>query len=595
MVGSREVKKNINETRITLTVLWRVIRPLGIVTGGWTSLALLLLLVSIPSLHADLRKESEPNDAGNSAGPIVVPVTVGGSIGSVGDVDLFSIRAETGRTIRADVLARGFRAGAQPGSDLTAVLEILDTDGSTVLASDQSLGTFDDPAVSFTVSQTGKYFVSVRDVDPGAGGSGHIYLLSVEMDDNGSFGTATSILPPVLPSVDLLIHPAADQDYYRFEANPGDTVTIDIDSAVFNPDQPPAKIVLTLFDAAQIEIASSSYLDAEADPFIQTSLTSGGTYFLRVRELRSFIGTTNTFYQLGIDLGPATDNNSFLTASLVDIPRAVSGTASPSGDVDHFAFSLPTTSVLISDVDASEGLHSLLNGTLGVHSSGGVIDTDSSTPDPALASPLTAGVFSVSLEGGCGGGQCLPEEAYYVLHIDPDLDGDGLVLPADNCPSTPNTGQVDGDLDEVGDLCDNCQTEFNPDQADSEGDGIGDACDCLPLDPGAWPPGGVDNLHATPIGAPQFSTVVFAWDLDPVASSYEVHRGTFSAAPPSGTFYNHNAAIDCNAPGPQTTDGSPLSPGLGFYYLLRGKNSCGKGDLGTDRLGSPRPDLGACP
>jgi hypothetical protein len=59
---------------------------------------------------------------------------------------------------------------------------------------------------------------------------------------------------------------------------------------------------------------------------------------------------------------------------------------------------------------------------------------------------------------------------------DEDMRGDYC----DNCPETPNTGQVDFDRDTVGDACDNCPAVANPDQIESDGDTLGDACDNCP-------------------------------------------------------------------------------------------------------------------
>ncbi|MEE9227136.1 MAG: PPC domain-containing protein, partial [Acidobacteriota bacterium] len=401
--------------------------------------------------------------------------------------------------------------------------------------------------------------------------------------------------PPVLPSIDSLIHPAGDQDYYRFEAEAGQVVTVDVDSAVFNPDQPPAKIVATLFDGSQTELATSSYLDADQDPFLQMSLPATGTYFLRIRELRGFVGTTNTYYQLGVSLGPANDDDSFANANPVQLPRSVSGTINPSADLDHLGFFLTDTVVLGADVDAREGLQSLLQGTLRLHAAGGEILQDAGSPDPGFSSPLVAGIYSVSLEGSCTGGGCLNEDSYYALYLDADQDGDGLYLPVDNCPGTPNSLQEDSDLDRVGNLCDNCLMEFNPEQSDAEGDGFGDACDCLPLDFGNAPPGEVDAVLATDTGAPLWTTVSFLWDPTATASGYEVHRGTFSTAAAAGSTYNHTTGLDCSPAGLQVEDSDPQNPGQGFYYFFRATNGCGKGPLGMNSQGLLRPDLGACP
>ncbi len=64
-----------------------------------------------------------------------------------------------------------------------------------------------------------------------------------------------------------------------------------------------------------------------------------------------------------------------------------------------------------------------------------------------------------------------------------DEDEDGVCVPEDNCPVTPNPDQADADDDGLGDVCDNCPGVANPDQADEDGDGRGDACNmCEPMD-----------------------------------------------------------------------------------------------------------------
>ena len=172
----------------------------------------MLVGLAVPAA-ADLRREVEPNDTSAMAQPAAPPASLGGVISEPGDVDVFAVALQAGQTLEADILARGFRAGASPGSQLSAVLEILDRDGTTVLAQDQSQGEFDDPTVTYQVTTSGKYFVSVRDLSTSEGGAAYLYVLSLEVDPNDSFATATPILPPVLPSIDALIYPPGDLDY----------------------------------------------------------------------------------------------------------------------------------------------------------------------------------------------------------------------------------------------------------------------------------------------------------------------------------------------------------------------------------------------
>jgi len=60
-----------------------------------------------------------------------------------------------------------------------------------------------------------------------------------------------------------------------------------------------------------------------------------------------------------------------------------------------------------------------------------------------------------------------------------DDDGDGIPSTSDNCIIDSNVDQLDGDLDEIGDVCDPCP--FDPDN-DIDGDGVCGDVDLCPLD-----------------------------------------------------------------------------------------------------------------
>jgi len=298
-----------------------------------------------------------------------------------------------------------------------------------------------------------------------------------------------------------------------------------------------------------------------------------------VRELRSFVGTTNTFYQMSVELGPAAGNGSFSTGMPVTLPRAVSGVVSPVGDRDHFRFTLDSASTLRADLDAREDLVSLLQGTLTFHDASGLLVFDSSVPDPLLISALAPGSYSASVEGPCAGAGCLPEDAYYLLYLDGDPDGDGLFLPADNCPTLSNPGQGDVDRDGFGDACDNCLLTFNPDQRDTDGDGAGDAC------PPCAPPGEVasDLLFS--------DSQTMGWSGSAGVTAYNLYRGIVGGG---GWSYDQV----CFAPGlpsPGASDGSTSPAGTSFYYLVAGVNACGEGPLGFTSGSQLRPNLSPCP
>src|SRR5580765_4326439 len=130
-------------------------------TGLFRRILLILSAFACASTltRADLVREREPNGSFMTPQPIVLPLTVGGRIDPAGDVDLYAFRGEAGQVVVADVLARGFRAGSNPGSSLTALLEVYDESGA-LLAQDQSMGPFDDPTVSVTLPAGGIYYLS---------------------------------------------------------------------------------------------------------------------------------------------------------------------------------------------------------------------------------------------------------------------------------------------------------------------------------------------------------------------------------------------------------------------------------------------------
>jgi hypothetical protein len=80
---------------------------------------------------------------------------------------------------------------------------------------------------------------------------------------------------------------------------------------------------------------------------------------------------------------------------------------------------------------------------------------------------------------GDGGGGTAADAAVDGAMVDgptDDLDGDGVLNAADNCPTVGNSEQWNEDGDLTGDACDLCP-HLAGDEADGDQDGVGDRCD----------------------------------------------------------------------------------------------------------------------
>ncbi len=132
--------------------------------------------------------------------------------------------------------------------------------------------------------------------------------------------------------------------------------------------------------------------------------------------------------------------------------------------------------------------------------------------------------------------------------------------------------------------------------ADTDADGWADVLDCDPLKAAAFslPPAASGlRVDGAAGGAPRLS-----WDdLRPASGSGTVHdvlAGPLSGLR-SGVPFDGSA---CAAPGVQGTEAtlapSPVGPGDGTWYLVRGRNACGTGGMGGPPARLPLAGL-ACP
>lgn len=145
-----------------------------------------------------------------------------------------------------------------------------------------------------------------------------------------------------------------------------------------------------------------------------------------------------------------------------------------------------------------------------------------------------------------------------------DPDGDGNVGKLDNCVSTSNADQSNGD-----------------------GDAAGDVCDCAPSDSSAWgAPVPVTGLTASGSGT---TTIVWADQSGSVGSGvmYDVASGDLAALR-SGSWSGASCLASQTAL-PSATDTRIPEPGSGYWYLTRSRNACGIGTYGRAGLDGASP------
>jgi hypothetical protein len=165
------------------------------------------------------------------------------------------------------------------------------------------------------------------------------------------------------------------------------------------------------------------------------------------------------------------------------------------------------------------------------------------------------------------GGQNCKGQGYFndTWAYGPDPDGDGKVGGLDNCLATAN-----------------------PDQANGDGDVAGDACDCAPGDAAAWSaPQVVTGLVLSGSG-----TTSLTWDdqSEAVGSGvrYDVATGDLGTLRSTGTF-SGATCLGSQTALPSASDGRPLGPDEGFWYLVRARNACGIGAYGAAGLDAASP------
>jgi hypothetical protein len=262
--------------------------------------------------------EIEPNNTSATATLIASGATVyGGTVFPAADVDFYSFTVAAGDRIYAATQSL-FDASASGDT----VLDLLDTDGTTIIESDNNDGTFNASSSSIAgrlLPAAGTYFLRVRH-NVGTG-TVRPYALhfrrqsaapTAEVEPNNTPATATPIPASGHVSGTVTAVSPGESDFYSINLNAGDSVYLSLDmdperdAVVWNGrlgfglfGNPPANQILLANDAN----AGANPADPNSEAFFFT-VKDAGTYFVYVDStVAAGLGATAT-YNLNVNVLP---------------------------------------------------------------------------------------------------------------------------------------------------------------------------------------------------------------------------------------------------------------------------------------------------
>jgi hypothetical protein len=129
------------------------------------------------------------------------------------------------------------------------------------------------------------------------------------------------------------------------------------------------------------------------------------------------------------------------------------------------------------------------------------------------------------------------------------------------------------------------------DNPDTDLDGVADVCDCAVLNPGAFSvPGEIVGVAFDP------DKTTLRWNSAAPAAGTETIHDVLRGVPGGFPVGSSPSEICLSSEAPSSSKQDPSVPpaGSGFWYLVRGKNTCGTGTYGFSTEGTERSST-ACP
>ena len=261
--------------------------------------------------------EIEPNNSAATATPIGAHHRFRGKVTTSDVEDFYSFTASAGDRVYAATMTLG------SPSSTDSILNIIDSDGTTVLESDDNNGFFgsNSSSIAGRVLPTGDtYYIRVNGLNPASEIRPYDLFVAVRSGTPVPETEPNSPTPETLPGtgwVDGTISDPADQDRFNVTLSKGDTLFASLD---VDPDRDEnefnGNLVFSTFGGVGLAAADTGDAGSDSDAMLST-VNAAGTYEIRVQSAAG-----SGAYQLSVTVIPAQTESCYAFASSGPTPIA---------------------------------------------------------------------------------------------------------------------------------------------------------------------------------------------------------------------------------------------------------------------------------
>lgn len=362
--------------------------------------------------------ETEPNNTAAEATPVALGDVATGTIDPPDDIDYFAITLTAGTVLDLDVDAN------QVGSPLDPVIGLFDTDGVTLLASNDDFDGLDS-RLTYSIPADGQYYVAIIDYG-GSGGPNYTYSLSFgtlepdEIEPNDTPGDATVIA--LAQQATAVVSPATDVDYFALDL-PGSgqlDVELLLTTTYFYG-------TATVYDVDGTTVLASG--DISSFPAVRVYVAAAGRYYVAIRD-GAGAGGTGGLYLLTVRLRPTGPGDpTTLFATGFSFPYAIAAARGAVYVLDEGGSSVRRVSLGGAVTLVTQGL----TGTgLAVDGFGNLLVPGYDSAGPAITRILptgqrsifargewSAGAITIGPDGDVWVATCSPQNCWELRRFDP--------------------------------------------------------------------------------------------------------------------------------------------------------------------------------